>query len=108
MLDLGSAELVLIGLVALAILGPRELAKLLKAAGQLYGKLKRQWDDLREGIEDIGREDERARIAAMRGEMAQRGRSLGRSPAGGDDDDILADMLEPEPKPALTRGEEKS
>lgn len=107
MLDLGSAELVLIGLVALAILGPRELAKLLQSAGQLYGKLKRQWDDLREGIEDIGREDERARIAAMRGEMAQRGRSLGRPPAGEAEDDLADNRTDSAPIPALLPNKEK-
>ncbi len=107
MLDLGSAELVLIGLVALAILGPRELAKVLKSAGQLYGKLKRQWDELREGIEDIGREDERAQIAAMRAEMGQRGRSLGRVPANSQDEDLADDMPESVPIPALIPNKDK-
>lgn len=81
MFDFGGAELLVIGLLAAVVLGPKELVNVLKVAGQFYRAARKQWESFKEGIEDIGREEELAHIAELRAAAAKRGRSLGRLPS---------------------------
>lgn len=55
MFGLGFGEMVVLGIVLLVVVGPRELPKLLKSVGRGINKLRRMSADLREqsGIDDI-------------------------------------------------------
>lgn len=47
MLGVGFTELVVIGLVALVVIGPEELPRLMRQAGRWYGQVRRTADELR-------------------------------------------------------------
>lgn len=53
MFDIGFSELVVIGVVALIVIGPERLPKVARTAGHLYGRLQRYVSSVKS---DIGRE----------------------------------------------------
>ena len=53
MFDIGFSELVLIGLVALIVIGPERLPRVARTAGHLLGRLQRYVSDVKA---DINRE----------------------------------------------------
>jgi len=53
MFDIGFSELLVIGVVALIVIGPQRLPKVARTAGHLYGRLQRYVSDVKS---DIGRE----------------------------------------------------
>lgn len=55
MFDIGFSELLMIGVVALIVIGPERLPKVARTAGHLYGRLQRYVSDVKS---DIGREIE--------------------------------------------------
>lgn len=55
MFDIGFTELLMIGVVALVVIGPERLPKVARTAGHLYGRLQRYVSDVKS---DIGREME--------------------------------------------------
>lgn len=55
MFDIGFSELLMIGVVALIVIGPERLPKVARTAGHLYGRLQRYVSDVKS---DIGREME--------------------------------------------------
>ncbi|MHB1053785.1 MAG: Sec-independent protein translocase protein TatB [Thiobacillus sp.] len=55
MFDIGFTELIMIGVVALIVIGPERLPKVARTAGHLYGRLQRYVSDVKS---DIGREME--------------------------------------------------
>ena len=60
MLDFGSGELVVIGVVALVAIGPKELPGLLRTIGQAIGKLRRMAGDFQNQFNDAMREADMA------------------------------------------------
>ena len=58
MFDIGWGELVLIGLVALIVIGPKELPTVLRTAGQWVGKLKRMASEFQGQFQEALREAE--------------------------------------------------
>lgn len=55
MFDIGFSELLVIGVVALIVIGPERLPKVARTAGHLYGRMQRYVSDVKS---DIGREIE--------------------------------------------------
>jgi len=55
MFDIGFSELLMIGVVALIVIGPQRLPKVARTAGHLYGRLQRYVSDVKS---DISREME--------------------------------------------------
>ena len=55
MFDIGFSEIIVIGVVALIVIGPERLPKVARTAGHLYGRLQRYVSDVKS---DIGREIE--------------------------------------------------
>lgn len=58
MLDLGWTELLVIGVVALIVIGPRDLPMALHTFGKYVGKLRAMARDFQQGIDDIARQQE--------------------------------------------------
>lgn len=53
---IGSAELLMIAIIALIVVGPKDLPKLLKTIGKYVGKIKSMASDFQGHIEDAARE----------------------------------------------------
>ena len=60
MLDFGAGELVVIGVVALVAIGPKELPGLLRTVGQAVGRLRRMAGDFQNQFNDAMREADMA------------------------------------------------
>lgn len=58
MLDLGWTEILVIGVVALIVIGPRDLPMALHTFGKYIAKLKAMARDFQSGIDDIARQHE--------------------------------------------------
>ncbi|MFZ5835589.1 MAG: Sec-independent protein translocase protein TatB [Pseudomonadota bacterium] len=58
MLDVGWQELLVIAVVAIIVVGPRELPQLMRTVGRWLGKARRMAREFQYNIEEIGREAE--------------------------------------------------
>ena len=68
MFDIGFSELMVIGLVALIVIGPERLPRVARTVGHLAGRLQRYVADIKA---DINREMELDELRKMRDEMQQ-------------------------------------
>src|SRR5881394_875322 len=68
MFDIGFSELLVIGLVALIVIGPQKLPRVARTAGHLLGRLQRYVADVKA---DINREIELEELRKMRDSMHQ-------------------------------------
>lgn len=68
MFDIGFSELLVIGLVALVVIGPEKLPRVARTLGHLAGKLQRYVSDVKA---DIGREMELEDLRKMRDSMQE-------------------------------------
>jgi sec-independent protein translocase protein TatB len=68
MFDIGFSELLVIGIVALVVIGPEKLPRLARTLGHLAGKLQRYVSDVKA---DINREIEIEDLKKMRDSMQQ-------------------------------------
>ena len=68
MFDIGFSELVVIGLVALIVIGPERLPRVARTVGHLIGRLQRYVNDVKA---DINREIELEELRKMRDSMQQ-------------------------------------
>jgi Tat protein translocase TatB subunit len=55
---IGGAELIVIAAVALIVVGPKDLPKLLRKAGQFVGKMRSMADEFRQNFDDMARQSE--------------------------------------------------
>jgi len=62
MFDIAPSELLLVAVVALLVIGPKDLPLALRAAGRWMGKLRRMSNHFRAGVETMIREAELAEI----------------------------------------------
>jgi Tat protein translocase TatB subunit len=76
MFDIGFSELVVIGGVALVVLGPEKLAVVARSAGKLAGKAQRY---VNEAKADLAREGELAELRHIKSELESAGRDLSQS-----------------------------
>lgn len=67
MFDIGWSELMLIGVVALVVIGPKELPSVLRTVGRTMGKLRRMANEFQGQFQDALRE---ADLADMRKEIS--------------------------------------
>jgi len=58
MLDISSTELLLVAMVALMVIGPKELPKALRTLGRMTGKAKAMTRHLRSGFDEMMRQAE--------------------------------------------------
>jgi Tat protein translocase TatB subunit len=74
MLDIGWSEFLIIGLVALVVIGPRELPGALRTAGRYVARARSLARDFRDGLDDIARENDLSDL-----------KDIGRSMSGDDE-----------------------
>ena len=79
MFDIGFSELVVIGLVALIVIGPERLPRVARTLGHLAGRLQRYVNDVKA---DINREIELEELRKMRDSMQQAASSFESSVQG--------------------------
>lgn len=70
MFDVGFTELVLIGLVALLVLGPTKMMEVARFTGRWVGRLRRQFNEVKEDI------DRELKLEEMRRKLAEEERAL--------------------------------
>ncbi|SLN77223.1 Sec-independent protein translocase protein TatB [Oceanibacterium hippocampi] len=58
MLDIGWAEMMVVAVVAIIVIGPKDLPKALSTVGKLVGKARAMAREFQSGLEDIAREAE--------------------------------------------------
>lgn len=89
MFDIGWTELLVIAVVAIVVIGPKDLPRAMRLVGQWTGKLKRmgrefqgqfnealreaELDDVRKGVEALGKMDP---LASVRNEVAKVGADI--------------------------------
>ena len=73
MFDIGFSELVVIGVVALVVIGPERLPRVARTAGHLFGRLQRYVSSVKA---DISREMELDELRKFKSEIEQTGRSM--------------------------------
>jgi len=73
MFDIGFSELLVIGLVALVVIGPEKLPRMARTIGHLAGRLQRYVADVKA---DINREIELDELRKMRDSMQQSASNL--------------------------------
>jgi sec-independent protein translocase protein TatB len=73
MFDIGFSELLVIGVVALIVLGPERLPKVARTVGQWLGKAQRYVNDVKA---DIAREGELAELKKLKGEVESAAREM--------------------------------
>lgn len=66
MLDVGWTELLVIGALALIVVGPRDLPQLLRSVGQTVGKIRRMAREFQRSIEDAARDADVTGLKEMR------------------------------------------
>ena len=76
MLDIGFSELVVIGVVALVVIGPERLPRVARTAGHLLGRFQRYVSEVKS---DINREMELADLKKLRSEVEDAARSVEQS-----------------------------
>ncbi|MGZ9104517.1 MAG: Sec-independent protein translocase protein TatB [Rhodoplanes sp.] len=78
MFDIGWSELVLIGVVALIVIGPKELPGVLRAIGQWSAKIRRMAAEFQGQFHEAMREAELADLKKQVDEINDSARSIGR------------------------------
>src|SRR5436853_7259569 len=79
MFDIGFSELLVIGVVALIVIGPQKLPRVARTVGHLVGRLQRYVSDVKA---DINREIELEELRKMRDSMQQAASSFESSVQG--------------------------
>lgn len=79
MFDVGFSELIVIGIVALVVIGPERLPKVARTAGLLLGRMRRYVNDVKA---DISREMQLDELKQLQADMQESARSFERSIAG--------------------------
>ena len=73
MFDVGFSELVLIGIVALVVIGPERMPKVARMAGHLLGRMQRYVNDVKA---DINREIQLDELKKLRADVQDTARNL--------------------------------
>jgi len=73
MFDVGFSELIVIGIVALVVIGPERLPKVARTAGHLLGRLQRYVNDVKA---DINREMQLDELRKLQADMQESAHSL--------------------------------
>jgi sec-independent protein translocase protein TatB len=79
MFDIGWSELLVIGSLALIVVGPRDLPKMLRTFGQYVGQARGMAREFQRSMEEAAREADISNMKEMR-DTAQQLRSLNRLP----------------------------
>ena len=98
MFDIGASELLVIVIVAILVIGPKDMPKAMRTAGRWIGKLRRMSSHFRSGIDEMVRQ---AEIEEMEEKWAARNKEImakypdGSTPDGGAPENLLPNDTEP-------------
>ena len=98
MFDIGAAELLVIVIVAILVIGPKDMPKAMRTAGRWIGKLRRMSSHFRSGLDEMVRQ---AEIEDMEEKWSQRNKEImakyptGNEPDGGAPENLLPPEMEP-------------
>lgn len=72
MFDIGWSELLLVAVIAIVFVGPKDLPRLMRTAGQYAGRMRAMAREFQQSFEDMARESEldelRKEVSSLRGE----------------------------------------
>ena len=98
MFDIGAAELLVIVITAIVVIGPKEMPRALRTAGRWIGKMRRMSNHFRSGLDAMIRE---AEMEEAEKEWRERNREIMARSGGGDfGSDPVPPAMEPLPDPA--------
>ncbi|MBO6525750.1 Sec-independent protein translocase protein TatB [Erythrobacter sp.] len=98
MFDIGASELLVIVIVAILVIGPKDMPKALRTAGRWIGKLRRMSGHFRAGLDEVVRQ---AEIEEMEEKWAKRNKEImakypdGSTPEGGAPENLISGEMEP-------------
>ena len=98
MFDIGASELLVIVIVAILVIGPKDMPKALRTAGRWIGKMRRMSGHFRAGLDEVVRQ---AEIEEMEEKWAKRNKDImakypdGSTPEGGAPENLLPAQMEP-------------
>ncbi|EDL48706.1 Sec-independent protein translocase protein TatB [Erythrobacter sp. SD-21] len=98
MFDIGAAELLVIVIVAILVIGPKDMPRAMRSAGRWIGKLRRMSAHFRSGIDEMVRQ---AEIEEMEEKWSQRNKEImakyptGNEPEGGAPEELVPPRMEP-------------
>ena len=98
MFDIGASELLVIVVVAIIVIGPKDMPRAMRTAGRWIGKLRRMSGHFRAGIDEMVRQ---AEIEDMEEQWAARNKEImakypdGSTPEGGAPENLLPAEMEP-------------
>ena len=99
MFDFGFSEMVLIGLIALIVLGPKRLPEVARSAGQWAGKLRRFVENVKRDIDAEIKDEDLAAFKQMHAELSETFKDFsagiqetGEPPAGVDEFTPVAEL----------------
>ena len=94
MFDIGAAELLVIVVVAILVIGPKDMPAAMRTAGRWIGKMRRMSSHFRSGLDEMVRQ---AEIEDMEAKWAQRNKDImAKYPAGSDPEGGAPDALMPD------------
>src|SRR3712207_715744 len=102
MFDIGWSELVLIGIVALIVIGPKELPGVLRAMGHYMGKVRRMASDFQDQFREAMREAEVADLKRQFDEASRKATSAFDNPLEVAQKEVEKAFGSDTPAPAVT------
>ncbi len=106
MFDIGASELLVIVVVAILVIGPKDMPRAMRMAGRWIGKVRRVSNHFRTGIDAMIRE---AELEDMEKQwQAKNAEIMAATPAGSEDSHDNADIASEPPAKLLPEGEQES
>ena len=106
MFDIGAAELLVIVVVAILVIGPKDMPKAMRHAGRWIGKMRRMSAHFRSGLDEMVRQ---AEIEEMEEKWSNRNKEImakyptGTEPEGGAPENLLPQDQGMEPLPGAQK-----
>lgn len=109
MFDIGWSELLLVAVLAIVFVGPKDLPRLMRTAGQYTGRMRAMAREFQQSFEDMARESEleelRKEVSSLRGEAMKPLREV-REAVEAPSSSRLPDDLSPDIVEAIREAEE--
>jgi sec-independent protein translocase protein TatB len=96
MFDIGWSELLVVGIVALVVIGPKDLPKVFRAAGQMIAKVRAMAGEFQGQFQDAMREAEIADLKKEAENLAQSARAAVENPIQSIQNDIQKSIEPPD------------
>lgn len=105
MLDIGWSELMVIGVLALLVVGPKELPRLMRTVGQFVGKARGLARDFQRSMEDAAREADLNELTDLKRDVEKMGKVDFKSQATRSANSLMTGGKPKPPEPASVSSE---